>query len=422
MGKPKLNLSQLKRRMETRTLHVGVIGLGFIGSTLAEALLLEGFSVKGYDIRGSAVDQAIERLEGQSQPGSGGSFQGSVHQKVLEGCEVILIAIRLALQDDQVSESALHRVSELVSGLERPPLLVAISSTIPPGATRRFADRLSSCVHLVAHAPERLSVGHGVSELKAIPHLVGGVDTDSTEAAETLLRCLCDQVVPVESCEISEFAKLTENAFMSVGIGLQEEVARAAHAVGISATDVAEACATKPFGYYPFRPTAGLGGHCLPNDLQMLRSAVSKLTGQSPLLEAVSAVTRNHPESVVERLRSLIEAQGGDLEGREVLLVGVGFKPGSSDTSATPATPIARALLAYTATPLFIDAEVSSFVVDDLELERIERDDLSSRQPLISMVLAGHSGLDLAELVKSSELVLDCSGGAFGRVEGIVRL
>ena len=142
-----------------------------------------------------------------------------------------------------------------------------------------------------------------------IPHLVGGLDPRAGRLAAAFLSCLCDMVVPVASPEVSELSKLLENAFITVGVGLAGEITRIAHGLGVSASEVCEAAATKTLGYHPFHPGPGVGGHCLPNDLRMLQAAARNLGWDAPLLAGASRVTAEQPRWVVDRLETLVRAK-----------------------------------------------------------------------------------------------------------------
>jgi UDP-N-acetyl-D-glucosamine dehydrogenase len=260
--------------------------------------------------------------------------------------------------------------------------------------------------------------------LRRIPHLVGGLTEVATEAGARFLGTLCDQVVPVSAPEVSELSKLLENAFLSTGIALVTEVTRIAHSVGIPAAEVCQAAATKSSGYFPFYPGPGVGGHCLPNDLELLASAGRARGLNTPLLEAVAATNGGAPRVVVNRLQTILRAAGQDLNGARVLLVGVGFKLGSSDTTASPAADIVRLLRHHGASPVFTDSTVFQFAVDTQAVDRVDAGELRGQHFDACIVLSGDRALSGATVASAAACVLDAGGGRIlkGGIKGAYTL
>ncbi len=291
------------------------------------------------------------------------------------------------------------------------PRLILLESTVPCGMTRCFAESLGQRAGLfVAHSPERLSVGQDRRVFRSTPHLLGGVDAEAGRVGARFLSTLCDRVVEVSSPEVSELSKLLENGFLTTGIALANEVTRMAHALGIAAEEVCAAAATKPSGYYPFFPGPGMGGHCLGNDLKILISTANQFGAASPLLSAVAAAAMNGPELVMRRLEGLLLAHGSELHDRRVLLVGVGFKPGTSDTTGSPAIEIARLLRKRGAVVCYLDSQVREFAVDGQSVERMEDKALEGTKLAATVIVAGDRSTTFNRLIASSEFVLDARG------------
>jgi UDP-N-acetyl-D-glucosamine dehydrogenase len=293
------------------------------------------------------------------------------------------------------------------------------------GATREFAARCAGGdTTFVAHAPERLAVGHGTSDLASIPHLVGGIDDASTQLSARFLTRVCRDVVTVASPEVSELSKLLENAFISVGIALVAEITKIAGAADTSARAVTDAAATKPFGYFPFHPGAGIGGHCIPNDLELLRHSAAALGVSTPLLAAASATRVEMSAVAVDRLQTLLEREGIALAGAEILVVGTGFKVGSADQAASPAGDVVRELRDRQARPSFLDSANDELVVNELAVPRVLPSDLAVRRFAAAMMVAGDREVSLDLLRSSASIVFDAGGGAIvpGSVEGVSRL
>jgi nucleotide sugar dehydrogenase len=230
--------------------------------------------------------------------------------------------------------------------------------------------------------------------------------------------------VPVSAPEVSELAKLLENAFLTTGISLIGEVTRLAHAAGVPAREVTEAAATKPHGYFPFHPGPGIGGHCLRNDLDLLRQHAATLSLPTPMLDGIARVAAGLPGLVVDRLERLLAEDGRALRGAAVLLVGVGFKTGSPDLTETPAEPIVRRLREAGARVAYADAQVPVFAVDGVPLRRVGAAELAGERFAAGVVLAGDRTVAVEALRGACERVLDAGGGTImpGRFAAAERL
>lgn len=402
---------QLAGRIDGRLATCGVIGLGFIGSILLDALALAGFRAHGFDRSADAV-RRFETWMRQAHPDGDLRWTASTNPALLEEADVVVVAVRaLPRPDDSVDLEPLENAASIIRNYRCEPRLVLLESTVPCGATRCFAASLAAGAGVfIAHSPERLSVGHDRDVLRRVPHLVGGIDEPSGRVAARLLRTICADVVQVSRPEVSELSKLLENAFLTTGIALSNEVTRIAHSVGVSAEEVCAAAATKPFGYHPFFPGPGMGGHCLGNDLSILLSATARFGVELPLMKAVAEAAAQGPATVLRRFESLLTARGRDLQRLRVLLVGVGFKPGTADTTGTPAREIARRLRQGGAEVSYLDRLVPEFTVDEQRLRRVTADALQDGDLDAAIVIAGDRTMPLDRLARCSNLVLDARG------------
>jgi UDP-N-acetyl-D-glucosamine dehydrogenase len=404
--------NELLRAIEDRTVRCGVIGLGFIGSVLMDALIESGLEAHGYDRHTPAVEHFRNWIAARHQKTTR-PFSASTSQAPVLDCDAVFIAVRNPVEAGVVIEEPQQAACRLLRTQLKCPRLIILESTVIPGSTRKFAAALDWARDegtFIAHAPERLSAGHDREVLRKTPHLIGGLDQESTELGRALLGKLCDTVVPVSSPEVCELSKLLENAFLSVNIGLISEITRIAHSFGIQAQEVCQAAATKPFGYFPFYPGPGVGGHCLPNDLALLADVAISRGWNPELLSAAMTVNDRAPKLVVDRLQHLLEKRGLSLTGAAVLLVGVGFKPGSSDTAMSPAFGIARALRERASEPFFTDSGVFDFTVDGVPVPAIRAPDLFHRKFTATVILAGDPQLKTEDIRATSGLVLDTMG------------
>ena len=404
----------LGNAIEAGTATCGVIGLGFIGSIVMRALLEAGIEAYGID-RSPAAVEAFSG--GAHDMRTSNRWAVSSNPELVRDVDVVILAVRLLVQEDgSVVSEPLDSALRLLASHNRPARLVLLESTVPPGTTRRVAHELQAALSetaevFVAHTPERLQVGSSPWTMRKIPHLVGGVDESATRLASQFLARVCDQVVPVRGPEISELSKLLENAFLTVGIALVAEVTSIAHAMGLSAADVTDAAATKPFGYFPFHPGPGVGGHCLPNDLKLLSRAGAEAGVPGELVNAASIVTARMPSELVRFTEDLLERRGIAIRGARIVLVGVGFKIGSSDTTESPAIGVTRELRRLAAVPVMLDTRVREFVVDGVPLEKVVAHSLPDTRAEAVIVLAGDPNIAGAVLSRLSEVVIDAGGG-----------
>ncbi len=387
----------LRDAIEAGTARCAVVGLGFIGTTLAEALVRAGFDVGGFDRSPAAADRSRRHLEDQGLRDAAHQF--GTDPAVLDGARVVVVAVRALPQPDGTFDLDPLRAAAR-SIRKASPELVVLSSTAPPGTTRAFAEWLGGAVP-VAHAPERLSVGDDWRYLKRTAHLVGGVTPEAGELAALLFSHLCGEVVPVSAPEVSELSKLLENAFLSVGIALAGDVTAVAHGLGVSAHEVCAAAATKGSGYFPFYPGPGVGGHCLPNDLAMLAASAESAGVRVPVVAGAQDAIGRQPQATVDRLADMLSGSGKDFQGARVLLVGVGFKPGCADTTATPARPLADLLAERGADVAYLDHRVAEW-----HAPRVSAADLASEQFDAALVVSGDDGVTDADLLATGALVL----------------
>jgi UDP-N-acetyl-D-glucosamine dehydrogenase len=386
--------------------NVGIVGLGIVGTATARLAAQAGHRVLGYDANPARAAQLCRELQ---EP----SYEISSVPAVLSSADIIVIAVRAATGPDGATElrplaSAFHTLADLPTH----DRLILVETTVPPGTTRRLAADLPYAARQtmhIAHCPERLRVGDSLEQLRKTPRLVGGLTPEATRRGCDFVASLGIPAVPVSQPEVAELAKLVENAFLTTGIAFMGEVARIAHALGISAAEVADAAATKPHGYYPFRPGPAIGGHCLVNDMHMLTGTASSLGLRSELLQGVERAADALNDNVLARLQSLMGTRGLSLRGALVWIIGVGFKVGSDDASGSPAIGLVRSLRAHECSVVFSDSKIGSLTVDDMPVARAPGNS-ASFQPRAALLLSGDPDIDLRDVVARSRVVLDLGG------------
>ncbi len=340
---------------------VGVVGLGYVGLPLAVEVCRAGYRCLGVDVDPVRVEmllrgespildvpsEEVARYRGE------GKFEVSRDYEGLRSCQVVIICVPTPLRktkDPDVSYvlDAARRLKEVLSS----GMLVILESTVYPGATEELVGetleetglRVGRDFHL-AFSPERVDPGNRLFPLRAIPKVVGGVTPECGERAVAFYSTIFDRVVPVASAREAEMVKLLENIFRAVNIGLVNELAVAAHKMGINIWSVIEAAATKPFGFMPFYPGPGLGGHCIPIDPFYLTWKAKVFGAETAFIELAGRVNSSMPRYVVERAAELLNQQGKPIRGSRFLLLGVAYKREVSDTRESPALDIMELLV-----------------------------------------------------------------------------
>jgi nucleotide sugar dehydrogenase len=396
----------LEGKIADRSAVVAVVGLGAVGSVTAQLVATSGFSTIG-------IDRSVERVTTLRSELAVDNLRMTNDAGAVAQADVIVIAVRVAASAAGADLAALHAVLRSVQQCAERPALLLIESTVPAGTTRELANEYfgvgSLQSALTCHCPERLRVGDGITALRATPRLVGGLSAYSTALGVRFLEQLGIRGVATSGPEITELAKLTENTFLTTGIALMGEITRIAHRLGVSAQEVATAAATKPHGYYPFLPGAGVGGHCLMNDLALLQQTARELLIDTPLLAGVREAADTLSETVVRKLETLLDEHGVPLEQSAICLVGVGFKPDCADVANTPALHLTRELRARGARVTYADSLVEQFEVDGHSLERHEGSHTFEHVDALVLV-SGDRNFDLEDARSRVHVILDAGG------------
>jgi UDP-N-acetyl-D-glucosamine dehydrogenase len=417
----------LARRLAARTATVAVVGLGHVGLPLALAAAEAGFRAVGLD---SDPARVARLAEGDSPlrhvPAArlrraldAGRFRTGTEAD-LAGADAVLICVPTPLGPGRRPDlSCVEAAAAQAARRLRPGQLVVLESTTWPGTTRErvlppleAAGLVCGRDFFLAYSPEREDPGNPDFGTADIPKLVAGADAASLRVALMLYGAVVRRAVPVADLETAEAAKLAENVFRAVNIALANELKLAFGAMGVDPWAVTEAAATKPFGYMPFWPGPGPGGHCIPVDPHYLAWRAREKGAGTPLLDLACAINDGMPGHVLRRLAGALAARGRGLAGSRVLVVGVGYKRNHEDARESPGLRLMEMLEAAGAEAAHFDPLVP-------EIPRMaEHPALAGRRGVAwsagalrgfdaAVIAADHDGVDYAALVASVPLVVD---------------
>lgn len=386
-----------------------------MGLTIAVGAAGGGHSVVGFDLNDGLVAQLntgrshIEGIADTELAGllTCGLYVASADASILDGSDVIVIAVPTPLDGQRNPDlSFVHAATDLISKHAKSPALIVNESTSYPGTLRNeIAARISGVDHLYASSPERIDPGNAQWGTKNTPRLIGGLTPAAVAKAKEFYGSFCDSIIEVSSPEVAEAAKIFENTFRQVNIALVNEFAQIADALGISGREVLAAAATKPYGFMPFNPGPGVGGHCIPVDPSYLAHVANQVGVPATFIKRANEVNLAMPAYVMKRV---VAGAGGSIKGKKVVVVGVSYKSNVADTRETPAAAVIDLLREQDATVTWHD-----------DLVGIWRGETSSSiaGSDIAVVVTKHDGVDLA-LIKACGYVFDCTGQIAG-AEGI---
>lgn len=422
-------VDELKARIESRSAHAGVVGLGYAGLPLAVEVARAGFGVVGIDTDPDRISQincgrsyvpdvdAGVLLEAVSS----GRLRAGADYASLGECDTVSVCVPTPLR--KTRDPDLTHVLEAVRSLSthlRPGTLVILESTTYPGTTEEVVLPILESSGLrvgegffLCYSPERVDPGNPRYGIRNIPKVIGGVTGECLRMGELYYGTVMDTVVPVSSTLAAEAAKLLENTFRMVNVGLANETAVLCDRLGIDVWEVIEAAGTKPFGFMPFYPGPGLGGHCIPVDPHFL-AWKSKQAGFEPrLIQLASEINGGMPRYIVGRIQAALNDVAKPVRGSRVHLVGVAYKRNVADTRESPALDIAALLAGMGAEVAYSDPFVPRLKAGSLELDRCGLFETVGTSD-IAVILTDHDGVDYPRLLGAAPLVLDTRNAVRG--------
>jgi len=417
---------ELTRRIAERTARIGIIGQGYVGLPLAVEFARVGYAVTGFD---TSVDRVTALNAGRSHTPDvpdhavrarldAGRYQASTDLSGLAECDAVIICVPTPLRKSKDPDiSFVATAAQETAAHFRPAQLVILESTTYPGTTQEllapmFEERGGrpgvDC--FLAFSPERIDPANPTFAVKDIPKVVGGLTPQCASLAASLYSQIVGRVVTVSSPRVAELAKLYENVFRNVNIALANEMALMCRQLGVSTREVIEAAATKPFGFMPFYPGPGIGGHCIGVDPAYLAWRMRLNGYEARFIHLADEINRAMPQYVVDLVSDALNARRRCLNGARILALGIAYKRGVGDTRESPALEVIARLIERGASVAYADPHVPEIEFEGHELKAVEATDARLAEADCVVILTDHPEFDYARIVELSTLVVDTRG------------
>jgi len=420
----------LKEKIRNKTARVGIIGQGYVGLPLAVEFAKAGLAVTGFEIDASKVG-AINRGVSYIPDVPTSLVASLVKAKKLSATtnfarvaqmDAVIICVPTPLRKSKDPD-----LSYIVSSVEKvrehmkKGQLIVLESTTYPGTTRELVMPMieekgfkTGKDYNLVFSPERVDPGNKKYGIRNTPKIVGGVTPACTSLAQELYGQIVERVIAVSTTEAAEMVKLLENTFRAVNIGLVNEVALMCDRLKINTWEVIDAAASKPFGFMPFYPGPGIGGHCIPLDPHYLSWKLKTLNFYARFIELAGEINSHMPEYLLTKVMDALNNRGKSLKGSEVLVLGVAYKKDIGDVRESPALDVIELLLRKGAKVKYHDPHVKSLEVPDAKLSSVKLSDALLKKQDCVVITTDHSAFDIRHIVRQSSLVVDSRNAAKG--------
>jgi UDP-N-acetyl-D-glucosamine dehydrogenase len=417
--------------IRTRQAKVGVIGLGYVGLPLAVEFARQGFDVSGFDVddwKNAQINAGRSYIPDVRESDLASvvkerKLRATADMAALRTMDVIDICVPTPLRKTKDPDlSYIVKSVEAVAATLRPGQLVILESTTYPGTTDEVVQPMleetglkANVDFFLAFSPERVDPGNPQFTTRTIPKVVGGVGPASTEAAARLYESIISKVIPVSSTRVAEMVKLLENTFRAVNIGLVNEITLMCHKMDINVWEVIDAAKTKPFGFMPFYPGPGLGGHCIPIDPFYLSWKARQTGFECRFIELAGQVNASMPEYVVQRVVDALNSVKKPINGSSIHVFGVAYKKDVGDVRESPALDILELLSRRGAIMSYTDPYVATLAHAGRTLESVPFDRAVASGYDCGIIATDHAVFDYEKMADLMPLIVD-TRNALGRV------
>ena len=425
------HLDELARRIDARTAVVGVVGLGYVGLPLLLAAARAGYPVIGVDASEIKIDGVTNGLSYINDVSDGDlaildASTISSDAAVLADADIVIIAVPTPLSDGSPDLGPVMAATDSLARVLYEGTMVVLESTTWPGTTEEVlcpaleAGGLQVGIDFaLAYSPERIDPG-SQHAFASTPKLVAGVTKRCTRLAAQFYSSLVSTIVVTKSPREAEMAKLIENTFRQVNIALVNELATIAPALGVDIWAALDAAGTKPYGYMPFYPGPGVGGHCIAVDPSYLSWRAEQQLGYGiGFITHALTVNNRMPMYVAERVGQMLNGAGLAVKGARVHVLGLAYKPGVNDARESPALAVVEALLASGAVLSYTDGHLPEVTVGGSPLESVSIDEALLGAIDIAVVLTAHRGVDYTAVLRGAARTFDATGHLRGRDEAL---
>ncbi len=416
-------LKKLKEKILRRKASIGIIGLGYVGLPLAMTFVKQGFKVYGLDVD---EDRILKLAKGMSyildipsaeikEAIASRKFAVTNDFKHIREVDAVIICVPTPLY--KTKEPDVSYIVAAVKNIKRymkRGQIIVLESTTYPGTTEEVMLPVLESEGLkegkdfyLAFSPERIDPGNANYDTKNTPKIIGGISKNSTAIAKLLYEQAIDTVIAVSSSKVAEMVKLLENTFRIVNIGLVNEIMLMCDKLGVNVWEVIDAAKTKPYGYMPFYPGPGVGGHCIPVDPIYLSWKARMHGFEARFIDLASQVNSEMPHYVVSKVTEGLNDHRKSLRGSKVLVVGVAYKKNVKDLRESPALEIIDILIKKGAIVSYYDPHLPYLKIDGINLKNVSFNKSSFKDSDCVVIVTDHSNVDYGFIAKNSKLVID---------------
>ncbi len=417
------SIKNLKQKIKSRKAVIGVIGLGYVGLPLALTFAKNGFNVIGVDIdrdrikkikKGFSYITDVSRAELKNALKKK-KFKATQNVKFIKKLDAVIICVPTPLGKNREPDiSYIRKAVTKVKDNIRKGQIIILESTTYPGTTKEILLPILESTGLkegkdfyLAFSPERIDPGNKVYRTENTPKIIGGISKKSTQIAKLLYDQVIEEVIPVSSANAAEMVKLLENTFRVVNIALVNEIATLCDKFNLDIWEIIDAAKTKPYGFMPFYPGPGVGGHCIPIDPLYLSWKAKEHGFETKFIDLASSINESMPQYVIERLEKILSNRRKTVDKSNILIVGIAYKKDVKDLRESPAIGIINLLQKRGASISYHDPYFPFLKINSIDMKPIKLNGSNLKKYDCALVMTDHSNVDYKFLADNLKLIFD---------------